>query len=222
MAGEFQINLVVSSGINSSVAAKKTVAVRATNAIPIAMAGNDTLSALNKYFKFDGTKSTDADGDLLTYKWVLESAPAGSNTYIMKDDYEKPQCKFDLEGDYVISLVVYDSLDYSEKDTIKVTAKAGYTGNLEFQNKNNKQLNIFPNPSKGMVTVDYYSANNTPAVIEIYSIIGTKLGEIVANASTFGMNHLQISLADFSTNPGIYFIKVTANGVTSITKITTI
>jgi len=218
MAGDFQINLVVSSGINSSVAAHKKVSVRATNAIPLAVAGSDTLSVLNKYFKFDGSKSTDADGDLLTYKWVLESAPSGSASFIMRDDYVKPQCKFDLEGDYVISLTVYDSLDYSEKDTLKVTAKAIYTiitGDL----LEDKKIKLFPNPIQDKLTIQYNLEILEPVTMEIYSIVGKKVGYYIFENNQMGLNTITINTKDEIAQSGVYLVKVVCNKNTIVKKI---
>ncbi|MCK9206056.1 MAG: cellulase family glycosylhydrolase [Salinivirgaceae bacterium] len=220
VAGEYVVDLIVASGFNTSVPAKKRLAIKATNAIPVPVAGNDTLSALNKYFKFDGSASSDADGDALTYKWVLESAPEGSSTYIMKDDYVKPQCKFDIEGEYVISLTVSDSIDVSEKDYIKVTAKEGYTGILEPDEKNRNQLYLFPNPTSGPVTLEFYTELNQPSNIQIFSVIGSKIGEVKSLPKNIGWSSLSINLKDFSQNAGIYFIKIIQPGRQIISRLT--
>ncbi len=219
VAGNYTIKLVVSSGINESVPAYKALSVRAFNTPPVAVAGNDTISALDKFFKFDGSKSYDADGDALTYKWALESWPEGSTTDLLKADSEKPQCKFYIAGDYVFSLVVYDSLDYSNQSFITVTAKEGYTGIKKTQS-DDKSLKIFPNPATNKVSVEFYPENNQEVKIEVYSIIGTKVAEFKPQNTGPGSNTFTFDLHDYASESGIYLIKVKSGQYSRIAKLT--
>jgi lysophospholipase L1-like esterase len=221
VAGEYLINLIVKTGIYQSVPATKKVNVRTTNSQPIAVPGNDTLSNLDKYFRFDGTKSYDADGDALTYKWVLESAPNDSKTIIMKDDSDKPQCKFDVEGEYVISLVVSDSIAFSEKSFIKVTGKEGYT-KVKDANKTNQGLLIYPNPSTNEVHVQFFLSKVQPVSIEVYSIIGCRIGEMLYPQMALGVNATLINMRDFTNEKGIYLIKLTVGNETQTARFTLI
>ena len=62
----------------------------------------------------DGSASSDADGDVLAYDWVLSSAPPGSRAQL--SGAEGPQNSFvpDRFGRYVVSLVVSDDEDHSQ------------------------------------------------------------------------------------------------------------
>src|SRR5689334_22818719 len=78
------------------------------NHAPSAVIGHieGTITA-GKPVTLDGSKSTDEDGDKLTYAWAIKSAPKGSTvTKLEKADTTAPAFTPDLEGDYVVALVV--------------------------------------------------------------------------------------------------------------------
>ncbi|NDD25191.1 MAG: site-specific integrase, partial [Betaproteobacteria bacterium] len=56
----------------------------------------------------DGTASTDADRDLLTYTWTLLAKPTGSTATLSSTTSPKPTITPDVAGTYVASLVVND------------------------------------------------------------------------------------------------------------------
>lgn len=71
----------------------------------------------------DGSGSSDADGDQLTYKWSIKSKPLGSNASLSSSFTAKPTFTADREGTYELTLVVSDRSLSSEMATILVTAK---------------------------------------------------------------------------------------------------
>ena len=79
--------------------------------------------------ELDGSGSTDADGDLLTYKWSITSRPAGSQAQLafesVDDDDPAPTFVADMPGVYVISLVVGDGKAFSASSSVTVTAASG-------------------------------------------------------------------------------------------------
>lgn len=207
VAGTYKISLVVSSGINASVPFIKTLDVRATNSIPVAVAGNDTLSALGKYFRFDGTKSYDADGDILTYQWTMESAPETSTAELMGVTYAKPQIKFDVEGDFTFSLVVFDSIDYSEKSYIKVTAKEGYT-KIQDKTENPGNIMIYPNPTRDKITIDFNQVHASITAVTVFSILGTSVYQVLPSTEENLNSVLSINLNEKVAKKGIYLVKI--------------
>jgi len=219
LAGTYTISLVVSVGLSQSVAASVQLDIRATNNTPLAVAGRDTTYATKKYFRFNGSNSYDLDGDHLSYKWLLESAPNGSQANIISSDNIEAQCKFDKEGTYVVSLTAYDSIDYSEKSYITITAIEGYS-QINEQNQPVKTNNISPNPTTGQVNISYLTHQMNPITIEIYSIIGIKMGELTKFPTTTGLNSFNLSLKEYVKSPGIYFIKLSSGNTTSASKIT--
>lgn len=93
-----------------------------SNTSPVANAGLAQSLFVGALATLDGSKSTDADSDTLTYKWELSSKPAGSNAVLISATALKPTFTPDLAGEYIASLVVNDGKADSAASTTKVTA----------------------------------------------------------------------------------------------------
>jgi len=207
VAGDYIINLIVKAGINSSIPASKKVSIRAINNKPIAIPGNDTVSALNKYFRFNGTQSYDADGDALLYSWVLESSPDGSDTYLQLPNSNKPQCKFDINGNYVVSLVVFDSIDYSEKSFMTVEGREGYTIIKAIPNNLN-WVSIFPNPVCDILTIQYFLQYPELITLNVFTMQGIKMFEQVISSNNTGVNIYTINIEDLNASSGVFLLRL--------------
>ena len=88
------------------------------NTAPVANAGEDKNIYLGEQITLDGSSSSDADGDSLSYKWSITSAPSSSFTL---EATANPSFTPSVQGEYVISLIVNDGKDNSESDTVVVT-----------------------------------------------------------------------------------------------------
>ena len=73
----------------------------------------------------DGSTSSDANGDPLTYAWTLTSKPAGSTAALVGATSARPTFTADTAGTYVASLVVNDGKVGSTSATVVVTVLAG-------------------------------------------------------------------------------------------------
>ena len=92
-------------------------------AIPIAIAGNDQDVYTGQGVQLDGSASYDPDGDpILLFMWELLSLPAGSDADVSNPFSATPTMIVDLAGDYVLSLVVTDGIDYSLPDYVTISA----------------------------------------------------------------------------------------------------
>jgi hypothetical protein len=72
--------------------------------------------------ELDGSKSHDPDGIEVTFEWTILSSPLGSTSYLSDNTAESPSFVADEVGDYEIQLIVSDGTDYSEPQTVLVTA----------------------------------------------------------------------------------------------------
>jgi chitinase len=98
-----------------------TVTASSANVAPVANAGTVQSVALG-LVTLDGSASTDANGDTLTYSWTLLAKPIGSNAALVESTSAKPTFTADLVGVYVASLVVSDGRLSSTLVTTTVTA----------------------------------------------------------------------------------------------------
>ena len=70
----------------------------------------------------DASASTDADSDGLSYSWSFVSKPNGSSASFDNALVVNPSFTADLDGSYVISLVVNDGFEDSVSDNVTIEA----------------------------------------------------------------------------------------------------
>jgi hypothetical protein len=88
---------------------------------PVANAGSDVTALVGETVTLDGSASYDPDGDPIQYTWAFESVPQDSNATISNPFSVTPTFIVDKEGDYVVSLVVFDGIESGDPDTVTVT-----------------------------------------------------------------------------------------------------
>ena len=94
----------------------------AANVAPVASAGNAQSVFVDTQTLLDGSGSTDANADALTYAWSVTSKPLGSNATLSSATAVKPTFTADIAGTYVFSLVVNDGKADSIPATVSITA----------------------------------------------------------------------------------------------------
>jgi hypothetical protein len=112
-AGTYVVRLVVNDGKVDSDPAYLTVTATSGNAKPVANPGtNYAPRRPGEQFVLDGRKSSDPDNNLpLKYTWRLISQPKDSKiTGLMGDKTDQPTLVGDVNGAYVVGLVVTDNL----------------------------------------------------------------------------------------------------------------
>lgn len=102
------------------------------NTAPAANAGPDQNIATGSLVTLNGSGSTDADGDTLTYAWSFTSTPGGSAATLSNATLATPTFTADKDGTYVLSLIVNDGTTDSAADTVTITSTtASNTGVLD-------------------------------------------------------------------------------------------
>ena len=118
LAGDYTVQLIVNDGDLDS--APDVVTVTATNTPPIANAGIDQRSLMGTTIFLDGTGSSDANGDSLTYQWTLTQRPIDSTAVLSDPTALGPFFTADVDGQYVVELVVNDGFISSALDAVLI------------------------------------------------------------------------------------------------------
>jgi hypothetical protein len=122
--GVFSFSLVVDNGLLTSEADLIQVTVTGDSEAPVANAGEDINGMDCMSISLDGTSSTDAEGDALTYMWEVQQVPAGSdvtNDSLSDRASATPDFYADKAGTYKLSLTVNDGQRWSTPDTVVLT-----------------------------------------------------------------------------------------------------
>ncbi|MFD2168304.1 YHYH protein [Thalassotalea euphylliae] len=133
VAGEYQIALTVNDGtIDSSpdiVVITVSEPTTSENSVPIANAGSDQAISLGQSITLDGSQSTDADGDALSYSWQIASKPDSSALVLTNNTSANIDITPDIAGTYSFSLIVNDGQIDSVADSVLINVSEASAGN---------------------------------------------------------------------------------------------
>jgi RHS repeat-associated protein len=93
------------------------------NTPPVADAGPDQTVQVGSLVHLDGSGSSDADGNRLTFRWSVVKKPTGSAATLSNPKAVKPTFRVDLPGQYVLQLIVSDGKLDSDPDTITISTQ---------------------------------------------------------------------------------------------------
>ena len=93
------------------------------NSAPVSNAGPDQAVSVGDVVQLSGSASSDADGDMLSYNWVLLTLPTGSGAALSDPAAESPQFTVDVAGSYVAQLIVNDGTVDSAPDNVQVVTE---------------------------------------------------------------------------------------------------
>lgn len=124
VSGAYTAALIVNDGKADSASVVVTVTAEVANVAPVALAGQAQNVLINALVALDGSASSDANGDLLSYAWTLNSRPGGSAAVLASANASKPSFTADVAGAYVASLIVSDGKASSTAATVTVNAAA--------------------------------------------------------------------------------------------------
>lgn len=114
--GVYYVTLTVtdSYGLSDSTSIKITVG-NPTNNPPIADAGSDQTGLIFEEILFDGSGSTDPEGDALTYNWSFGDGESASGKVVSH--------RYTKEGEYKVVLTVKDTANNQSQDAVIATVK---------------------------------------------------------------------------------------------------
>ncbi len=97
-----------------------SVTVSFTNIKPVANGGGNQAGSVGQTIQLNGSRSSDANGDRLTYHWAFVSKPSSSVAALSNPSGAATQFTADRAGTYIVSLVVSDGFIDSDPDTVTV------------------------------------------------------------------------------------------------------
>jgi len=109
--GTYEVRLEVTDDAGANASATGTIEV--TNREPVADAGDDKLGNVDSVFAFDGTGSSDPDGETASYEWRFGDGATASGAEVNHS--------YDGVGNYTAELTVTDEAGASSTDTVEVT-----------------------------------------------------------------------------------------------------
>ena len=120
LTGDYTAQLIVNDGTVDS--APDSVIITSRNVAPVANAGPDQGGkALGSLVILDGSLSSDANGDPLTFSWSFTARPAGSAAVLANRTSVSPTFTVDLAGNYVVQLIVNDGTVNSAPNTVNIS-----------------------------------------------------------------------------------------------------
>jgi len=157
VGGSYVLRLVVSDGRLSSTPDDCTISA---NTPPIANAGPDQEVVLGNPVQLNGAGSSDPDGDNLSYSWAFDSRPAGSAATLSSATVTSPTFTADVEGTFVVKLVVSDGMASSAPDFVTITVTQPQT-QLFLNYLSSKPVLSNQRVASGSIRVTLYGSGNS-------------------------------------------------------------
>lgn len=117
----YRFKLEVSDGVLTSLPDTVNITILNLNKKPLAFAGGDQTVNEGTLVQLDGSLSSDADGETLSYKWTAPPNVILSSYTVAKPSFTAPMVK--LDSVVVITLVVNDGHVDSDPDQVSITIK---------------------------------------------------------------------------------------------------
>lgn len=204
MAGTYSVAVTNANGCENSDAIVVT-----NKAIPVAAYTYQGTNGLNVQFT-----ATQQAGH--TYSWNFGDPSSPANTSALFT----PIHEFTAEGTYFVSLTVTSVATGCKSvnvDTIEVKA----IGINNSSARNTQNLKAIPNPFVGNTNIAYTLTENAENVtVEIFDVVGRKVATLLNDApQQAGKHSINYIKEDKENASGVYIVRLTVDGKTSITRI---
>jgi hypothetical protein len=207
----FIATILISCGGGSSSSSSTTN----SNLPPTAIAGTVQSVTEGAIVMLDGGGSNDANGDPLTYTWLLISKPTGSNASLSSASAIKPSFVADLIGTYVASLIVNDGKVNSRESNVTITVLTAppTTPILAFTIKGHDALQ-----GNGMLIASsmYRSVSQYPNFWDFCSLVdlecrGSGASGVTPSSNLSGQSY--VDLAALNINSNFFPVKLNTRSV---------
>ena len=115
--------------------------------------------------------------------------------------------------DYRYPIFSLINTEINDGDSIKITL-TGYYNDHAFREKSTEidrivsemKLSVFPNPTVETLNIKYFIPKLQEVTIELFSISGTKVKDIVMNKKQEGNYQYELNISEHGLSPGVYLI----------------
>ncbi len=114
--GTYTVTLTVTDDESLTGTDTLTVTVSAAAAEPTSNAGNDQTVDLDNSVSFDGSASSDSDGEIISYHWDFNDGSESTEI--------KPSHKYSTAGTYTVTLEITDDDGLKDTDTVTISVSA--------------------------------------------------------------------------------------------------
>jgi hypothetical protein len=146
-----------------------------------------------------------------TFKWVAPNTGAGAATLYVCGNAVNGNGN--TSGDLPIPFSYLISEGIAPTPTTNVSVKENFNAMLS-------NVSIFPNPSNGLTTISYYLKTTKTICVELIDINGKKVKQLSNDNQSVGDHSEILNLHGVST--GVYFIRISSDGVKLSQKLITI
>jgi hypothetical protein len=182
LAGDYKAQLIVNDGTVDS--APDSVIITSNNVAPVANAGPDQGGiALGSRVTLDGSASSDANGDPLTYIWSLTSRPDGSAAVLANPTSVSPTFTADRAGTYVVQLIVNDGTLSSAPNTVNIFTVVRITTNKLQEGRRDRPYADTLEASGGIIPYTWSVTPDLPAGLTLDPETGVISGTPTATSN---------------------------------------
>ena len=198
--GEYVFELMVTDEKGLTATDQVTVTVNDGSADhPLAGAGEDQfIASPENHALLNGGDSYDANGTLVSYSWKQVSGPSTA-TLLTPDEVITEAANLEV-GEYVFALTVIDNDGGTSVDKIVIKV-SGPVSNLRFE----QQVNVYPNPARSSLNVQFSSDTTGKAKITIYDITGVGVHTMMKEKTQYDFNQ-KLNINDLKA--GIYYMEI--------------
>lgn len=201
VSGEYLLGLVVSDGeLNSAQSVVRIISSR-LNRAPVANAGVNQFVLTGGLVTLDGSASSDADLDSLSYDWTLISKPPISSANLLASNSATPTFTADVDGDYIVTLRVNDGELTSQAVNVTIVATT-----------NNRPPIADAGNNQSVTTGDVVSLNGSASRDDDGDALTYSWSLSAPNGSAASLNSATLSSPIFTADTaGTYVATLTVN-----------
>ena len=169
-SGMYGIGLTVTDANGLKATAELTLTASLPGKPPVISVATSLTAETGQSISVDASKSSDPDGDKLTYAWDIKTKPTGSNATLTNAQAATAKFTADVVGSYVLSLSIADGIwpAVSQDVTVTATAPAVRIINGSWTTVGGTSAGIAYSPRNKFYSFDV-ATNNQPVSLTITS-----------------------------------------------------